>query len=1102
MASIRRQQKEQRRRQRHAEYQQEELKKLIDEAARRFPGDYGTERMAMWAAREWNLTHTDPKAEAVLLHTGIWAVATTNARQLRSPAELQQVKVEIHELFEQAGKIHPTDGLQQALWVRKQWLKKHPRERAEVIESDNAIGYDLLTIPAEGYHDLDERRKSSAPSTPPAGDRLSRPSLPPPSRSRSDSPSKFRPAIRLVRSKKSTQSGLKDEFASHTLLPKSSGLTSSGPTLQPEITNEVIAAARVMLSSAAMEAVTIVFTAVSEAQRVLSSSEVQACEILAVSSNGAALLESLLTAAKGELDAALGQAKMGIGFPLLKGGNTPIQLNLADSAVPGSGSGTDTLMSITTDGNLNVVVSDDAPAPDTPNTDLALVGAGASPSLGLDLVAQAHDDAEEEFLYHLIRQDALRQLEVQQATARRQQERERQTAEHKTALLKQRQQEVRTDNRCNLTAACNLIAQLALEACPNDPVAAGDFALAQWDEAYPSSTFTGQRRLWRFLRSSLAKLRGQGWVHKPKAKEALTATPTSESMAAVSAAVETTTPPGANVLTRAEVEAQRLKRRLLRAQHRLLRRDQDAVQQAKVLLASDSADTALATSDTMLSTPPIVLPTVTPPEDSAVSEPGVISSVPSIPPMRRKAHRHKKVGKRPERQVKKVCDLLISQAQSTYSNPSKQREWALAQWYETYRECPLGVRWRVFEQATARLEGLSPPPVLSTNPEQHREEKSRRKPYTGRLDELRALSLNPQKRALLRGMRQSEVVADIETRGMRSEIDDLRGELILEAVEIFPDDLGRQLAWVEEQLGFRYRKLPRAVRRGKRNLRRVRDRLIRDEENKADRGSAAELTVTTETTETGVDAQAQASQLPEFTGSKIESDVVIEVTNDIDRPAAPVANQETERDTEDKSAYGTDAGSQESAPGNSWLEEARPDDDDSKGDDSVGAEPVSEIIPVSPTISIDSRMVDITMVIPVSGPLSVDGDENDHEVEFEDDESPRGKKATKRRPPKKQPKAPSRRRRFASMPMPAIAQSEYKMSIGPGGLNQTYQGIALTYLIQAGVEFHAREPKAIVHALPGSIVHSEGSRVIRYPGATVYGPCENAAEERQLEDDE
>jgi hypothetical protein len=88
----------------------------------------------------------------------------------------------------------------------------------------------------------------------------------------------------------------------------------------------------------------------------------------------------------------------------------------------------------------------------------------------------------------------------------------------------------------------------------------------------------------------------------------------------------------------------------------------------------------------------------------------------------------------------------------------------------------------------------------------------------------------------------------------------------------------------------------------------------------------------------------------------------------------------------------------------------------------------------------------------------------------------------------------SRRRDFPDPgPMPMPKTSELKVSVGLSGITETYPDLMLTYLIRADVKFHAREPKATVHALAESIVYSEGSRVIRYPGATVHGNCEDAA---------
>jgi hypothetical protein len=96
-------------------------------------------------------------------------------------------------------------------------------------------------------------------------------------------------------------------------------------------------------------------------------------------------------------------------------------------------------------------------------------------------------------------------------------------------------------------------------------------------------------------------------------------------------------------------------------------------------------------------------------------------------------------------------------------------------------------------------------------------------------------------------------------------------------------------------------------------------------------------------------------------------------------------------------------------------------------------------------------------------------------------------------------------RRFSpgnSGPLPKLQGMQLKLSVGPGAKNKTLPGMRITYLVHAQVEFFAREPKATVHALPGSIVHSEGSRVIRFPGAIVYGACEESAEDEQAAEGE
>jgi hypothetical protein len=59
------------------------------------------------------------------------------------------------------------------------------------------------------------------------------------------------------------------------------------------------------------------------------------------------------------------------------------------------------------------------------------------------------------------------------------------------------------------------------------------------------------------------------------------------------------------------------------------------------------------------------------------------------------------------------------------------------------------------------------------------------------------------------------------------------------------------------------------------------------------------------------------------------------------------------------------------------------------------------------------------------------------------------------------------------------------MIIRPGGRRETHPHLPLTYQVQQGVEFRAVEPKATVHALPGSIVHALGSRIVAHPGSTV-----------------
>jgi hypothetical protein len=66
---------------------------------------------------------------------------------------------------------------------------------------------------------------------------------------------------------------------------------------------------------------------------------------------------------------------------------------------------------------------------------------------------------------------------------------------------------------------------------------------------------------------------------------------------------------------------------------------------------------------------------------------------------------------------------------------------------------------------------------------------------------------------------------------------------------------------------------------------------------------------------------------------------------------------------------------------------------------------------------------------------------------------------------------------------------EVILTVLPGGMTETPVGMPLTYRIAQGVQdFHASEPAAVVHALFGSTVYSEGSIVLRHPGATVIGP--------------
>ena len=391
-----------------------------------------------------------------------------------------------------------------------------------------------------------------------------------------------------------------------------------------------------------------------------------------------------------------------------------------------------------------------------------------------------------------------------------------------------------------------------------------------------------------------------------------------------------------------------------------------------------------------------------------------------------------------ERELKDARDRLVAEVQERLAElPGDQWQWATTEWLRLYPSVPRLVRWRVYDQLTRSFDSLLPSKTVK---------KPRTTAETSKSADSSEAASNREsgrpKTISRPGVGRQERLR--REQALRAE----RDKLFLAAQRRF-DDVSAQATWAMEQWEHKHPRYPDLVDK----------RVFRD-----------------------ICRTLSPSSFRQALDANTESLTKIKGIQAGDDPqTASLSPQPADEETPPSTDVPVNAQNVATNIG-----------------EGLEARPVADIPSTSVEVGADGffkmpegvfRFPPLQMTIPDQQAEAPD--------EFDEDDDEEAVRRLNRRR-----RTMSRRVKIPDVgPMPELASTTLKLVIGKGGNTETFSGLACVYLIQKGLVFHALEPKATVHAFPESEVYSEGSRVIRYPGATVHGPCEDAeVDEEALED--
>ena len=145
--------------------QSRELSRLIAESLSLFPNPYQAQARANWVCEQWNAAHPDSFAAIIREANGRLTIAAYDKPTNKRPSAKDRARKQELTLLEAQAKQLFTSELEGANWMKREWLKRHPEEDADVVKVSTGR-YKLMIAPKNVRLDRQsgQRRESFDPS--------------------------------------------------------------------------------------------------------------------------------------------------------------------------------------------------------------------------------------------------------------------------------------------------------------------------------------------------------------------------------------------------------------------------------------------------------------------------------------------------------------------------------------------------------------------------------------------------------------------------------------------------------------------------------------------------------------------------------------------------------------------------------------------------------------------------------------------------------------------------------------------------------------------------------------------------------------------------